>query len=348
MKLSALPTILKQRLPFLSRQTRHAEHFQGVLGTSLEVQVLACSRADGHRAVLAALDEIDRLERVFSRFDPESELNRWLTDASLSASPELVALLRRAEEWRALTDGAFHPGSEALTQLWRVAERSGRPPLVDDLLSVAERLQLPVWSEEQGWRPATPLNLNAFAKGFIVDSAAQAAQAVAQQGGPAKVLVNIGGDLRHLSMSEQRGIAVDVMDPHAPFANAAPLTRLMLNQGLATSGGAFRGFVVAGQRFTHLLDPCSGQPVRQVVGATVLAPKCADADALATAFSVLDPAHSLALADRLPGVACLLVLEDGQQRRSSRFAALEVPIRQPRSKGGISPRATSVQATRPC
>ena len=158
-----------------------------------------------------------------------------------------------------------------------------------------------------------------------VISAARAAQEVAQQGGPAKVLVNIGGDLRHLSTSGQRGIAVDVMDPHAPFANAAPLTRLMLNQGLATSGGAFRGFVVAGQRFTHLLDPCSGQPVRQVIGATVLAPRCADADALATAFSVLDPAYSLALADRLPGVACLLVLEDGQQRRSSRFAALDVP-----------------------
>ena len=87
MKLSALPTILKQRLLFLSKQTRHTEHFQGVLGTSLEVQVLACSRADGHRAVQAALDEIDRLERVFSRFDPESELNRWLADASLSASP---------------------------------------------------------------------------------------------------------------------------------------------------------------------------------------------------------------------------------------------------------------------
>ncbi|ULH17271.1 FAD:protein FMN transferase (plasmid) [Deinococcus sp. KNUC1210] len=311
--------------------TRYSEYVQGVLGTSLELQVLAHSQAEGQEAIRAALNEIERLEHVFSRFDPHSELNRWLSDLSLRPSEELSSLLRRAEQWRIRTGGAFHPGSEALTQLWHGAEQQdqipehrGTEPDKVALAGVLARLNSPVWSEEDGWRPAVPLNLNAFAKGYIVDKAAQAAYSSLQPGSAAQVLVNIGGDLRHIGAPESEpgtgGVPVDVMNPQTPYDNAAPLTRIHLQGGgLATSGGAFRGFVIGGKRASHVLDPRSGHPVSHVVSASVLAPTCADADALATAFSVLRPSESLALTEQLPGVACLLVLADGQQQRSRKF-----------------------------
>jgi len=306
-------------LPFQRRASqsprliRHAEHFQGVLGTSLEVQVLTSSQVDARRAVQVALTEMDRLERVFSRYDPDSELNRWMNDARLEPSTELATLLRRAETWRTRTRNAFHPGSEALTLLWRQAERGGRPPSETQVAEVLGRLQAPVWGETPGWRPEVALNLNAFAKGFIVDRAAQ----VMADCGAVAVLVNLGGDLRHLG---HPGVPVEVMNPFTPYDNAAPLARLPLQQqGLATSGGAFRGFQIETEQFSHLLDPRTGSPVRQVVGATVLAPTCADADVLATAFSVLSADESLSLTERLPGVACLLVLSDGTQVQSADF-----------------------------
>ncbi|WP_407572621.1 FAD:protein FMN transferase [Deinococcus altitudinis] len=284
-----------------------------MLGTSLELQVLASSRADARRAVQAALAEIDRLERVFSRYDQESELNRWLNDARLEPSAELADLLRRAEAWRTFTGNAFHPGSEALTLLWRQAERDGRLPSESAVSRVLGHLHAPVWDERPGWRPEVPLNLNAFAKGFIVDRAAQ----VACDCGAAAVLVNLGGDLRHLGTTD---VPVDVMNPFAPYDNAAPLVRVPLRQqGLATSGGAFRGFKVGPDQFSHLLDPRTGYPVDQVVGASVLAATCADADVLATAFSVFRPAESLALSAQLPGVSCLLVSQDGKVQRGPGF-----------------------------
>lgn len=315
MKFSSLHPLsaLRRLIPGRPELIHHAEHFQGVLGTSLEFQLLASSRADARRAVQAALSEIDRLERVFSRYNPESELNRWMQGACLEPPADLVNLLRKAETWRTRTRNAFHPGSEALTLLWRQAERWGRLPSEGEVAQVLGRLRTPVWSETPGWRPEIPLNLNAFAKGFIVDRAAQ----VAFDCGASAVLVNLGGDLRHLG---HPGVPVDVMNPFTPHDNAPPLARLPLQQqGLATSGGAFRGFQVGPERFSHLLDPRTGYPVRQVVGATVLAPSCADADVLATAFSVLSPAESLELTEWLPGVACLLVLSDGQQLRSTGF-----------------------------
>ena len=291
---------------------RHVAHYQGVLGTRLEVQLLAASAEVGEQATAAVLAEIERLERVFSRFDAGSELNRWQADPAHLPSAELAELLRRAEGWRVRTGGAFHPGCEALTLLWQAAQGSGQPPSSAALARVLAQLEGPVWAESVGWRPALPLNLNAFAKGYIVDRAVQSAQLP----GVAEVLVNIGGDLRHWAADEHGtcspGVPVSVMDPLAPHDNAAPLTTLRLRSaGLATSGGALRG--------AHLQDPRTGHPSTAVLSATVLAPTCADADALATALSVLDPAHSLALTESLAGVECLLVDRGGRVQRSCGF-----------------------------
>jgi len=49
----------------------------------------------------------------------------------------------------------------------------------------------------------------------------------------------------------------------------------------------------------------------------VLAPNAADADALATALSVMAPQQGLALIAQLPGVEALLQLADGRQQTSS-------------------------------
>jgi thiamine biosynthesis lipoprotein len=107
-------------------------------------------------------------------------------------------------------------------------------------------------------------------------------------------------------------LAVAVPDPADAADNAPADAVVHIAEGaVATSGVRLRGFRIGGQWHPHLLDPRSGQPVRTVAGATVVAPSCADADALATAFCVMDPAASVRLADRLPGVACRIRAHDG-------------------------------------
>jgi thiamine biosynthesis lipoprotein ApbE len=60
-----------------------------------------------------------------------------------------------------------------------------------------------------------------------------------------------------------------------------------------------------------------------VLSASAVAPDCATADALSTAFAVLAPADSVALADALPGVGCLLVEADGTLTASAGWRARE-------------------------
>ncbi|WP_345460919.1 FAD:protein FMN transferase [Deinococcus carri] len=291
--------------------------YERMLGTELELQVVAGTRAQAEAAERAALDETERLTRILNRFDPQSELSRWAgtCEEALPVSPDLWQVLHAADGWRIRTGGAFHPGADALGALWQQAAAQDRMPDPDALAEVVARLHVPLWTLH-GAGTATrhgplPLGLNALAKGHIVDRAAGAAFA---QPGVQAVLVNVGGDLRTLGGD---GLTVAVADPFTARDDAPPLARVRVrNAALATSGDARRGLRIGGVWYSHLLDPRSGQPVTHVPGVTVIAPDCQTADALATALSVLPVPEGLALVEATPGAAALIVTWEGARRAS--------------------------------
>ena len=295
-------------------------HYERILGTSLELHLQAEGEAVA-QAEAAVLAEIDRLEALFSVYRPESELCRWQRTLGTAqpVSPELLQVLAAAECWRRATGGAFHPAAAELERLW-VSEE----PRPEVLTAGVERIKRPLWRLDSQAGTATrlqevALTLNAIAKGYIVDRACAAAAAVP---GVRSVLLNLGGDLR-LQGPEPR--VVGIADPACDAENAPPVSRIRLREGaVATSGGYRRGRRIGERWHSHLLDPRTGRPVEQIASASVVATAAMEADALATAFSVLAPEESLALADGLPDVAGLLVLKDGTIRRSRRWAELEL------------------------
>jgi thiamine biosynthesis lipoprotein len=126
--------------------------------------------------------------------------------------------------------------------------------------------------------------------------------------GVSDVVLNVGGDIQHFGRGT---VAAGIADPFAPAENAPPTAVVRLsNAALATSGGYRRGFTLGGRRVSHIVDPRNAQPAERIASASVFAADCATADALSTAFSVLAPQESVALADSL-GVGCLLVERDG-------------------------------------
>ena len=148
------------------------------------------------------------------------------------------------------------------------------------------------------------LNFNAHAKGYITD---QAARAASQSPGVSEVVLNIGGDVRHIG---QKTVQVGVEAPGGLADNREPLLFVAIcNQAVATSGHAHRG--------AHLFNPRTGQPTAATRTVSVLAPTCAEADALSTAFCVLEPEESLALAETLGNVGVMIF--DGPQAQSNKF-----------------------------
>lgn len=297
-----------------SRGTYHP-----LLGTNVEVRVVG--RGAGPGAALAraeaaervAVAELERLQDVFSVYDPDSELCRWRGGKLDAPPPELVEVLAAAQRWWQASGGGFHPAVGVLRRRWLRAEDEQRLPAAEELAElVAELAELPFRVEGTAVArtgDCAGVDLNAIAKGYIVDRGVAVAAA---SGGVVDVLVNAGGDLRHTGPESVR---VGVEDPDA--VGGPPLAVLVLGEGaIATSGSVHRGFRIGGEWFGHVLDPRTGRPVDARPSTTVRAPDAMTADALATVVGVLDWAEAAAVIAGVPGAGALAVLPGGRTLRA--------------------------------
>ena len=302
--------------------------YENVLGTSLELRIQARSARRVSAARDAALAEIDRLELIFSSFNPQSALSRWQQaprGTPVSISSELYKVLEQAQRWHAWSGGVFHPGAESLTRLWKEAALRGSPPTEAERSEVLGRLAEPLWSLDRAGGSVTrhtrcALTFNALAKGYIVDQACSVAMQVS---GVEGVLLSIGGDL---SARGSLASVVAVTDPEHDGENATPLTRVRLvNAAMATSGGYRRGFQVGEHWHSHLLDPRTGQPTEPLQSVSIIAPTAMEADALATICSLLPPEESLHRVEELPGCAVFIACPGEQHLKSARWSENEMP-----------------------
>jgi thiamine biosynthesis lipoprotein ApbE len=305
-------------------------HHDHILGTSLDVWLVGPNAA-AERAEDVVLDEFERLRRVFSLYDPDSELSRLnRSTGPVPLSADLAAVMSRYEHWQSLSGGSCNSRVGALVQLWADAERAGVLPDRDELARLAARLSGPGWR----WGPIpgtitrlddAVLDLNAVAKGYILHSTSRTLRAALPE--ITAGLINLGGDLTGWGDTSWR---LGVQDPFRPEDNARPLTGLSLaNAAVATSGGYQRFFTVGSNRFSHLIDPRTGWPADGIASATVLAPDSPAANVLATTLCILSPADGLRLVARVPGAECLIVTARGDVVRSQGFARYEFPIAAP-------------------
>jgi thiamine biosynthesis lipoprotein len=325
------------------RDATYVSHFENVMGTSLELKVLARTDAAAAAAEAAVLAEIDRESKILSAYDPASEFSRWMRTSQTAApvSPELFEILDEFDRWRARTGGALDPSAEAITRVWKAAAAESRMPTRQELNDAVDTVRQPHWRLERASLTAThtsaaPMALNSFTKSYIVDRAARRGLAVS---GVIGLLVNVGGDMVVRGDWTQ---TVGVANPTASADNGRPLGSLVIrDRAVASSGGYKRGVDIAGQHFSHIVDPRTGQPTGHVLGATVVAPNAVDAGALATAFCVLTPEDSQALAKTVPDAEFVIVLASGQRIESAGWHSLaETP--EPRSL--VTPPVTALYA----
>jgi thiamine biosynthesis lipoprotein ApbE len=303
---------------------------ENVMGTSLELRVQADDPVAARWAEERVLETIDRLGAIFSGYDPSSEFNRWQATspdrAPTPVSPELFALLEASDGWRVRSGGAFDPRVELLTRLWTDCAVENRTPTAGEMAAVRQRMSRPAWQLDPVAGTAQcladgPLTLNAIAKGFIVERAS--VTALDSRRGVRGLTLNVGGDLRVCGPVPQ---TIGIVPPTGDSETAEPLVSIEVqDKAVATSGPSQRGFRIGGRWYSHIFDPRTGLPANRIAGATVIAERSADADALATIFNVLSPEESLKLAGTVPGVETLIVTTEGRLVRSGGWNRYERP-----------------------
>ena len=293
-------------------QQAHAAHAwwfrdEAILGTRMQVAVVATSFDAARRAALAARARIDRLDAIFNSRRADSELVRLNNSDEHAASADLYHVISAAERWREATGSSFSGRIGRVIDLWRTAT-DARPDAgeAQDRAQAADAAKVILALDRRViLRPAAVrFALDGIAKGYIVDQALAAARSV---DGVSGALVDIGGDIAASGAAPGSGWTAGVPDPRI-VADNAPLVAgvRMHNAAIATSGRGPRDRLIGSVRHSPTLDPRTGRPVDRSISATVSASTAMDADALASALLVAGTPSVLPA-----GAAALLTPNDG-------------------------------------
>lgn len=279
----------------------------------------------------AVYQRFDEINDIMSDYNPESELIRACQQSGENLQPveigdELYFVLNAARRVDRLSGGAFDVSVGPVVKLWRRSRSfQTRPP--EPYLTEAKRLV-----GRENWellgsgiqdrisegvigrrrdryalrvlKKNVRLDLGGIAKGYAIDEGFR----ILREFGIRSALIDAGGDIRVGDAPPGKngwtiGVASLAADGGAAFYMTAE------NASVATSGDSFQFIEIDGVRYSHLIDPRSGEPLTRHSIVSVLAPAATDADALASAVSVLGPEEGIPLIESLDGVEAIIFLE---------------------------------------
>ncbi|MCP4202673.1 MAG: FAD:protein FMN transferase [bacterium] len=307
------------------------------LGTTYAVKVVA----EGGLAVgqsesleLEIEETLAAIDASMSTWREDSELerfNRHGTEPFL-LSPALDEVMAKALEIGSRSGGAFDITVGPLVEAWgfgpEAESREPSPERIAELLGQTGSHRLTLDRQGRTLRKNAGrirCDLSAIAKGYAVDKLAAALAGT----GYSDFMIELGGEVMVRGVNatgEDWRIGIEVPDPErrAVYAVVA-----LDGRALATSGN-YRNFRIEdGRVVSHIIDPRTGRPVTHTLASvSVIAETCMEADAWATALSVLGPDEGLEAARR-EGLAALFIAHhpDGELEETStaafdRFRAL--------------------------
>lgn len=299
------------------------------MGSAYTVRIAQGAAADQALRALVetALAEVDA---AMSSYRPDSELARFNASRSgewFPASALLAETVARSLRLAELTGGAFDITLAPVVQLWGFGPAAPLTQPPDDERITAQRKltglhRLQVRQAPPALRKQLPelrLDLDGIAPGEAVDLIAARLDAA----GFHDYMVEVGGEVRaqgRNSAGTPWRIGIE-----QPDERGRAVGRVLSIDGMSVStSGDYRDYFEAGgRRYGHTIDPATGRPVAHAVASvTVLRPLAAEADALATALSVLgvDAGWDLAEAQGWPALFIERTADGFRQRETTAFA----------------------------
>ena len=313
------------------------------MGTSYHISYQLPKGAD-ETAIQAAVDaRLKQINDSMSTYQDDatiSKFNRLSKDTPIVIDADFSHVLNVSRQVYEQSGGAFDPTVLPLIETWgfgstMTVERLQSPPssteiatakALVDFDAVVQKdtsIQKSIYKTKDG----IALDFSAVAKGYGVDVIADVLKNKYQI---RNFMVEIGGEVSTSGVSGQQQpwqIAIDapiegstVSERQTIAAIRQPMSTGKMSSEktdngnqlhLATSGNYRNSIIFAGKRYSHTIDPTTGEPI--VGGApsvTVAAESVALADAWATALTAMPYAKALATAKAQNIAALFVILAD--------------------------------------
>lgn len=251
------------------------------------VMTITAYGSNSEGAVKAAENEINRLDALLSVQNENSEICKLNSNKSMNVSEDTLALLKRADEINALTEGAFDITTEPLSRLWGFySGLQNRVPAQNEIDSALKNVgaeHIKIDGSFISLDEDTSIDLGGIAKGYASASAAQ----ILEENGVSSALISLGGNVRVVgSKPDGADWSVAVTDPDDNSKQVGVLS--LIDTAVVTSGGYQRYFEENGQIYHHIIDTETGYPAKSgLKSVTVVSEDDTLADALSTALFVM-------------------------------------------------------------
>ncbi|MCG8530554.1 MAG: FAD:protein FMN transferase [Desulfovibrionales bacterium] len=291
-----------------------------LMGTVVTITALHPSKQLGEEAIGRAYEEMERLEKLLSRYRADSPVSVLNKDGHLYGVPQEVSeVVRNARMISKLSDNAFDVTIKPVVDLYQqkaningelslsTTEFEEALSLVDANALIQKRDSIRLTREGMG------ITLDGIAKGYIVDKASSVLAAY----GARNHMINAGGDIRTMGEKpDSKPWVVAVQDPKKQGNYPAVI---QMNTGaLATSGG-YEVFYDKKRMYHHLVSPESGMSPNNVASVSVQAPTVMEADALATAAFIMQSRRGLQFIEALHEREALFVTKDNMKLTTTHF-----------------------------
>jgi thiamine biosynthesis lipoprotein len=302
------------------------------MGTQYHIKFYGLRPVPIHQTIESILEQINDQMSTYRDDSEISRLNQNEAHQWVEVSPAVLEVSQLAAQVHKMTNGAFEPTVGRLVNLWGFGPQyvPNKIPDSETLKSTRERIGL----EHIDMRTNPPylrklvsgidLDFSGIAKGYAVDRVARQLESW----GLTRYMVEIGGEVRVgapkpagepwmigiESPSNQRGQIVQAL--------------ALQQQSLATSGDYRNYYEMDGKRYSHIIDPRTGYPIKhRTASVSVITKTCAEADALATGFMVLGAEKGLAIAEKYD-IAVLFLVREGErfvEKASTAFTPFLAP-----------------------
>ncbi len=286
-----------------------------LMGSKFDITVVAIDTTTASGFIDLAVNEIQRIEKRISSWDPDSETSEINKNAGLQpvkVSSELFDLINRALEISKITDGAFDISYASMDKIWTFDGSMTQMPskeLIDNSVEkvgyqniiLNRDLQTVFLSKKE-----MKIGFGGIGKGYAADKA----KSLLIQKGVTAGIINAAGDMntwgRQPNGKEWQVAITNPLNKNKVFAI------LPIKEGAVVTSGNYEKYVIFnGIRYSHIIDPRSGYPSTGIISATIFAPSAELADALATAIFVMGTEVGINRINQLPQIECVIIDDKG-------------------------------------
>lgn len=281
-----------------------------VMGTVVNLVLYGTNPEKDVLTAKTCLENMARLESIFSRFNPNSQLSLLNKNGVIhQPNPALPSLISFAQKISTESDGIFDISIKPLLDLYiRYAALNELPPKEEinnklglvgfqHINSNPDRISFDI--------PGMQITMDGIAKGYILDEA----MSWLKQNEFEHVMLEAGGDLittktKYNDLPWNIQIAaprIDIQQHIDPVS--------ISQQSIATSGDYMQSFTVDFSEH-HIIDPRSGHSAPFLSSASVIAPNTTLADCLATTLMLMDVEQGLSFIGQFQDCEALLIKKD--------------------------------------